>query len=213
MKKSTSTEGDKSQAMRVDTDGVRFPSGSGVHVYEVDSRILVRAVDGSDRMGIERDDQLAVDGYPEISAADLGRTVLDVAATVVEVPRPTSWPTRREYALLFITASPRRYRSWRQWQMAARSVSVHAGQREWELERMQPDLGRGGWLPVTRNRGELSNDGWPQKEAVPFDAPPQEMGAALLRLLEEPPMRGDSHVASHRRPAGPRRGALNRGTR
>ena len=92
----------------------RLVPGSGVAIYEIDGRLLIRTIDGSDSLGIERNDFEVIDNNadPEV----IGRAIVEAADRAREVPRPTTWPAQSEYAAPLLAASPRRYRSYRAWQ-------------------------------------------------------------------------------------------------
>jgi hypothetical protein len=52
-------------------DAARSEVGSCA-VYEIDGRLLVRTVDMSDGLGIERDDTFSMDGFPDVDARIVG---------------------------------------------------------------------------------------------------------------------------------------------
>ncbi|MDT4975659.1 MAG: hypothetical protein QOG98_1417, partial [Pseudonocardiales bacterium] len=85
-------------------------------VYEIDGRLIVRTLDRSDGLGIERDEHVQIDGFPDVAAAALGTAVAEALDRAREIARPTSWRSLSEYAQPLLAASPGRYRSYRSWQ-------------------------------------------------------------------------------------------------
>ncbi|MEV4517723.1 hypothetical protein AB0K00_53290 [Dactylosporangium sp. NPDC049525] len=155
-------------------------------VYEIDGRLLVRTVNRCGHAGIEEKRTDIVDGYPGIEPGELGRTVQAALARCREVSWPTSWPLMRDYARPLLELSPRRYRSYRSWQRAARYASVRATEESVRAERWYPDLGRGGWEPIPSDPVE---DEWTYEVVVPADVGLAGMGAAILTVLAAPPLR------------------------
>ena len=80
--------------------------------------------------------------------------------------------------------SPKRYRSYRSWQMAARYVSVRRIPDGWSMVRWHPDLGRGAWLPPAV---ESADDTYPQEIRLDGGAAAEALGQAVLDLLTQPP--------------------------
>ncbi|MFI6504944.1 hypothetical protein [Nonomuraea typhae] len=143
---------------------------------EIGGRLLLRVEDGCDGLGAERTDTHVIDGYPEINADDLGRTIIGLAATAEEVPRPSVWPDLSEYSKPLLSLSF--IRSFRQWQRSARCVRVVPLPAEWHVERWIPELGKGSWSP-------------PPDSAVivlPAEPEPLDLGEAVLTALHEPPL-------------------------
>jgi hypothetical protein len=106
-------------------------------------------------LGIERPNITVVDGFPDLDPNVLGQTISRLLWTAREVPPPATWPSIAECAAPLLAASPKRYRSVRQWQRAARSVSIGPHDSQVIVERCRLD-GRGGWCPA-----ELESDeGW-----------------------------------------------------
>jgi hypothetical protein len=133
---------------RKKVDGAGGSEVRGCSVYEIDGRLLVRTVDQSDHLGIERDEVVALDGFPDVAATAVGAAVVEALNRTREIPRPTSWRRRSEHARPLLAASPGRYQSYRSWQRAARHVSVHATRDKISVTRWHPDLSRGSWLPA-----------------------------------------------------------------
>jgi hypothetical protein len=156
-------------------------------VYEIDGRLLVRTVHCCGRAGIEDDYTDIVDGSPGIEPGELGRTVQAALARCREVSWPSSWRPMRDYARPLLELSPRRYRSYRSWQRAARHASVRATEESVRAERWHPDLGRGGWEPIP---SEPVEEEWIYEMVAPADVGLAGMGAAILAVLAAPPLRG-----------------------
>ena len=155
-------------------------------VYEINGRLLVRTVDSWGRAGIENEYTVVVDGYPDLTPDEVGQTVQAALDRGREVQPPKPWPPLREYARPLLELSPRRYRSYRSWQRAARRVSVAEKAGSVRVERWLPDLGRGGWYPGSSDpQGE-----WTYETVVPADVGPAVLGAACLTTLEAPPVQG-----------------------
>lgn len=159
--------------------------GSGAAVYEIDGRLLIRTIDGSDGLGIERDDVDVIDGYDDTEADILGRAIVAAVDRAGEVPRPATWRSRSDYAAPLLAASPRRYRSYRAWQRAARHVSVDCGPDGWQISRLYPDLDHGGWQPADVDDDAHSRSA---RRRLPADAMPSDVGTAVLDCLQEPPL-------------------------
>jgi hypothetical protein len=160
--------------------------GGGASIYEVKGRLLIRTVDGSDSLGIERNETVVIDGYPDVDAETLGRAVVAAVDQAREVPRPTTWPKLAEYAAPLLAASPGSYRSYRAWQREARHVSVTRRSKEWEIYRWRADLTRGSWGPAEAGGQDqrISAQG-----RLPRDAESAEVGTTVLALLAEAPGR------------------------
>jgi hypothetical protein len=156
-------------------------------VYEIEGRLLIRTVDMSDGLGMERDDISTLDGFPGVAAAAVGATVVAALDRTREIPRPTSWRRRSEYSQPLLAASPSRYRSYRAWQRAARYVGVHAGPDGISVTRWHPDLSRGSWEPAEDVGRPV--DGWPQEIKLPATASEDEIGGAVIELLGQPSLR------------------------
>jgi hypothetical protein len=161
----------------------RLVPGSGVAIYEIDGRLLIRTIDGSDSLGIERNDFEVIDNNadPEV----IGRAIVEAADRAREVPRPTTWPAQFEYAAPLPAASPRHFRSYRAWQRAARYVHVQARPDHWHLQRWYPDLNRAGWQPSDETDQSGSHRA---ARRLPPSANPSDIGAEVIALLHEPPL-------------------------
>jgi hypothetical protein len=157
-------------------------------VYEIDGRLLVRTVDSWGRAGIEDEHTDVLDGYPGVMPAELGRIVQVALARCREVQPPSSWPPLRDHARPLLELSPRRFRSYRSWQRAARHVQIAEKAGSVRVERWLPD--RGGWCPAS---DDPQNE-WTYETAVPADAGPAVLGAAVLTTLEAPPSQGAPSV-------------------
>ncbi|MGH9124314.1 MAG: hypothetical protein ACRDZ8_06250 [Acidimicrobiales bacterium] len=72
----------------------------------MDGRVLLRPVDGSGGLGIERNDTTTVDGFPGLNPRQLGEAVLVALATVWEIPRHEHWSATSAYAAPLLSASP-----------------------------------------------------------------------------------------------------------
>ncbi|MEV4134773.1 hypothetical protein AB0J72_21695 [Dactylosporangium sp. NPDC049742] len=155
-------------------------------VYEIDGRLLLQTVHRSGRAGISERHVDVLDGYPDVTAEALGDAIGVALARSREIPWPASWPTMREVTAPHLASSPRRYRSWRSWQRAARYVSVHVTADAVHLRRWLPDLGGGGWEP---RPVDAPGDGWTYDLTIGGDATPAGIGTAVLTLLESPPLR------------------------
>ena len=156
-------------------------------MYEIDGRLLVRTVNRCGRAGFEDEHTDVVDGYPGVEPGELGGIVQAALARCREVSWPSSWPPKRDYARPLLELSPRRYRSYRSWQRAARYASVCATDESVRAERWHPDLGRGGWEPIP---SDPVGEEWIYEVVVPADAGLAGMGAAILMVLAAPPLRG-----------------------
>lgn len=155
-------------------------------VYETDGRLLVRTVDSWGGAGIEDKHTDVVDGYPGVMPDEVGRMVRAALARCREVQAPGAWPPLREYARPLLELSPRRCRSYRSWQRAARHVNVTGKAGSVRVQRWLPDLGRGGWyLAPSDPQSECIYD-----TTVPVDAGAAVHGAAVLTTLETPPLQG-----------------------
>jgi hypothetical protein len=159
-------------------------------IYEIDGRLLVRTLDRSDGLGIERDESTVLDGFPDLAPGAVGEAVGEALDRTVEVRRPASWRPSSECAQPLLAASPKRYRSYRAWQRAARQVSVHATLDKISVQRWHPDLSRNSWMPPA-DVGRPVED-WPQEIDLPASATPEEIGAAVLDVLRQPPVRDSS---------------------
>jgi hypothetical protein len=156
-------------------------------VSEIDGRLIVRTVDRSDGLGIERPELITTDGFPDLAASAVGELAIEALEQTREIPRPMSWPRRSEYAQPLLAASPGRYRSFRSWQRAARQVNVSASATEITLIREHPDLSRGSWGPAESVARPV--DDWPQHVTLPPDASAADIGQALLAVLQQPSLR------------------------
>lgn len=156
-------------------------------MYEIDGRLLIRTVDRSDGLGIERDEASVIDGFPAVRAEVLGAELVAALDRTLEIPRPSSWRRLSEHAQPLLAASPVRYRSFRSWQRAARMVGVSAGPDKISVRRWHPDLARGSWMPAA-GVGRPVED-WPQQIELPALASPHDLGAAVLALLSQPALR------------------------
>lgn len=165
-----------------DTTGRSVP-GSGAAIYEIDGRLLIRTIDGSDSLGIERDDVQVID--IDADREVIGRAIIEAADRAREIPRPTTWPTQSEHAASLLAASPRHFRSYRAWQRAARYVGVHARPDRWHVQRWYPDLNRGGWQPPDETDQSESHGA---TRLLPLSASPSDIGAEVIALLHEPPL-------------------------
>ncbi|GIH21365.1 hypothetical protein [Rugosimonospora africana] len=155
-------------------------------IYEIDGRLLVRTVDSWGGAGIEDKHTDVLDGYPDVMPDELGRIVQAALARCREVQPPSSWPPLRDYARPLLELSPRRYRSYRSWQRAARYAQIAEKAGSMRVERWLPDLGRGAWFPASDD----PQDEWTYMTAVPADAGPAVLGAAVLTVLGAPPWQG-----------------------
>ncbi len=167
---------------------VPVPPGSGVSVYEIDGRLILRVIDGSGGLGIERSESLLVDGFPDVDAVTLGDHVVSLAADVRSVELPASSSKLSEYARPLLDVSPGRYRSYRSWQRAARRVTVTVRPDAIRLVRMHADLGRGSWRPIDPDHPRAA--GHPQQTVLDLSATAAAIGAAVLDLLAQPPIAG-----------------------
>jgi hypothetical protein len=156
-------------------------------VYEIDGRLLVRTVDQSDHLGLERAETIALDGFPEVPATAVGAAVVEALDRTREIPRPTSWRRLSGHAQPLLAASPSLYRSYRTWQRTARHVSVLAKPDKISVTRWHPDLSRGSWVPAA-DVGRPVGD-WPQEIELPAAASLQEIGTAVLDGLSQPSLR------------------------
>lgn len=153
-------------------------------VYEINGRLLVCTVDSWGGAGVENKPTVAVDGYPDVTPDKVGQIVQAALAQCREVQPPQPWPPPREYARPFLELSPRRYRSYRSWQRAARFVSVDVEAGSMLVQRWLPDLGRGGWSPVPADPPSE----WTYETVIPAEAGSAVVGAAVLTVLEAPPL-------------------------
>lgn len=153
-------------------------------VYEIDGRLLIRTVNNCGGAGIEDGSTVVVDGYPTIAPDELGQTVQAALDRCRDVPMPSSWPPMRDYARPFLELSPRRYRSYRAWQRATRSVFVQANADSVRVQRQFPELGRGAWRPAATQ----ADDTWTYEVVVTADAGTAALGSAVLKVLEAPPL-------------------------
>lgn len=156
-------------------------------VSEIDGRLIVRTVDQSDGLGIERPELVTMDGFPDLAPSVVGDAVITALEQTREIPRPTSWPRLSDYAQPLLAASPGHYRSFRSWQRAARQVSVHASATEISVTREHPDLGRGSWMPAKTVARPVED--WPQRITLPLGGSPEDIGHAVLAVLQQPSLR------------------------
>jgi hypothetical protein len=156
-------------------------------VSEIDGRLIVRTVDRSGGLGIERSELVTMDGFPDLAPAAVGGLVVKALEQTREVPRPTSWPRLSEFARPLLVASPGRYRSFRSWQRAPRQVSVHASADEISLTREHPDLDRGSWMSADAVARPVED--WPQHITLLVGASPEDIGHAVLAILQQPSLR------------------------
>lgn len=156
-------------------------------VYEIDGRLLVRTVNSCGGAGIEADAITVLDGFPDLEARQLGQAVQAALIQCREIPMPRTWPSTPEYARPFLELSPRRYRSYRAWQRAARYAFVTASAESIRAERRFPDLGRGAWGPMPASPADRA---WTDDVAMAPAAPADILGNALLTVLAAPPLRG-----------------------
>jgi hypothetical protein len=176
--------GRRHTSVMVDDHAIAGIPGSGVAVYETDGRLVLRVVDGSDGLGIERDENHVVVGLDELDPRSLGELVVSLAGQAQELVRPTSWPKLSEYAAPLIASAPTRHRSYRSWQRATRYVSVSlVGQVG--CTRLHADLSHGSWIPAG---GEAS--AFPQRIELGSSTTSDEIGSAVMQLLVEPPIAG-----------------------
>lgn len=161
--------------------------GSGVSVHETEGRIILRVVDGWGGLGIERDENHVFDGYPDVDADRLGTMITEMLFEAREADRPERRRPISEYAAPLIAASPGRFRSHRAWQRATRYVSVSTG-AGLACHRFHADLGRGAWEAVSPD--DVRCAGYPQDVDLGSATTSADLGAAVLQLLEQPPIAG-----------------------
>jgi hypothetical protein len=169
----------------IDGDEHVLPPAAGVAVYETAGRVLLRPVDSCEGMRYERDEHSVVDGFPDVDPAALGGTIVELARSARDVSRPDPWPKLSEYAAPLLAAAPTRHRSYRSWQRATRHVAVRFdGGRGGGVvcDRWHPDLGNGSWGPA-----DEAGDGQTRID-LGATTTSTELGVAVLRLLEEPPI-------------------------
>lgn len=180
----------------IEFDGSVDVPGSGVAIYEVQGRLLIRTMDGSGGLGIERLDAATIDGYPDVDTELLGQTVIDALESAREIPRPSSWTEMSDHtnrraagsnrpANPLVAASPGTYRSFRAWQRVARRVSVARTSESWTTVIWGAELSSGGWLPAS---GQEADEILSGQRRVPRDATPAEVGEMVMHLLTYPPI-------------------------
>lgn len=166
-----------------------YVPGSGVSIHEVRGRLLIRTIDGSDGPGIERSDSDVIDGYPDVDAELLGRTVIEAMDRARTVLRPSTSTERSEAwnrpSNPLVTSSPGTYRSFRAWQRVARRVSVARTGEGWTAEVWAAELSSGGWQPVSAQEAE---EILAVQHRLSRNASPAEVGAMVLNLLTYPPV-------------------------
>lgn len=178
----------RASTVMVDAHEIPLVPGGGLAVYETAGRVIVRVVDGSDGPGVERCENHVVDGYPALDPAELATTMLELAATIRSIALPDQWPSLSAYSTPLVETAPRRFRSYRSWQRATRSISVAFDRDSVRLVRMHADLARGSWLPVSDS--DLRAGGFSQRADLVLPTDVSTVGAAMFGLLAQPPIAG-----------------------
>ena len=169
------------------TDSARnLQRGTGVAIYVIDGRVLIRTIDSDGGAPAPRTASASiVEDFGNVEAEQIGAAVLGAARDAQRLEESTQ-PRASEYNASLLAETDGKYKSFRTWQRAVRHVNAAVHADRWQLTRLHPDL-KGGW--TTARASDPAHADYPQRFDLQLYADADELGDAVMQLLAEPSLR------------------------